>query len=49
MKNIFNDLDLDIKFILEKSFIKILFLDVLVKKENDKIFIDIFYKSIDIY
>ena len=47
LKNILNDLDPDIKFTLEKSSTKIPFLDVLVKKENDKISTDIFYKSTD--
>lgn len=47
LKNILNDLDPDIKFTLEKSSTKIPFLDVVVKKEKDKISTDIFYKSTD--
>lgn len=47
LNNILNDLDPDIKFTLEKNSTEIPFLDVLVKKENDKISTDIFYKSTD--
>lgn len=44
-----NNFDFNIKFILESSDIKLLFLDVLVIKKNLKFFIDIYYKIIDIY
>lgn len=47
LNNILNDLDPDIKFTLEKNSTEIPFLDVLVKKKNDKISTDIFYKSTD--
>lgn len=47
LNNIPNDLDPDIKFTLEKNSIEIPFLDVLVKKENDKISTDIFNKRTD--
>jgi RNase P protein component len=42
-----NDLDPDIKFTLQKNFVEIPFLDVLVHKEQSKITTGIFYKTND--
>ena len=47
LNQILNDLDPDIKFTWQKSSVEIPFLDVLVRKKDDKISTDIFYKNTD--
>ena len=47
LNKLLNDLDPDIKFTLQKSSVEIPFLDVLIRKENNKITTDIYYKSTD--